>query len=50
MSPQPTAFPRSLVLAGIALWLLRDHRTRRREIADLEARASRRRSERQEQA
>ncbi|MFN4272325.1 MAG: heme exporter protein CcmD [Aliihoeflea sp.] len=35
-----------LVLAGIALWLYIDHRSRRRELADLEARGVRRRSER----
>ena len=35
-----------LVLAGIALWLMLDHRGRQRELADLEARGIRRRSER----
>jgi heme exporter protein D len=34
-----------LVLAGIALWLVADHRARRRELADLEARGVRRRSQ-----
>jgi heme exporter protein D len=33
-----------LVLAGIALWLAVDHRARKRELADLEARGVRRRS------
>lgn len=37
-----------LVLAGIAVWLVLDHRGRRQELADLEARGIRRRSERQE--
>lgn len=37
-----------LVLAGIALWLALDHHWRRRELADLEARGIRRRSERKE--
>ncbi len=32
------------VLAGIALWLAVDHRARKRELADLEARGVRRRS------
>ena len=36
------------VLASIAVWLALDHRGRRRELADLEARGIRRRSERQE--
>jgi heme exporter protein D len=35
-----------LVLAGIALWLAGDHRARKRELADLEARGVRRRSAR----
>jgi heme exporter protein D len=34
-----------LVLAGLALWLVADHRARRRELADLEARGVRRRSQ-----
>ncbi|MCO6391080.1 heme exporter protein CcmD [Aliihoeflea aestuarii] len=33
-----------LVLASIALWLFIDHRARKRELADLEARGVRRRS------
>ncbi|MGY6709997.1 MAG: heme exporter protein CcmD [Rhizobiaceae bacterium] len=37
-----------LVLAGIAVWLMLDHRGRRRELADLEARGVRRRSQRKE--
>jgi len=37
-----------LVLVGIAVWLVLDHRSRRRELADLEARGIRRRSDRQE--
>jgi heme exporter protein D len=39
-----------LVLAGIALWLFLDHRARKRELADLEARGVRRRSDRKETA
>jgi heme exporter protein D len=39
-----------LVLAGIAGWLAFEHRARRRELADLEARGIRRRSDRKEQA
>lgn len=35
-----------LVLVGIGLWLVLDHRGRRRELADLEARGVRRRSAR----
>ena len=35
-----------LVLAGISLWLAADHRARKRELADLEARGVRRRSAR----
>jgi heme exporter protein D len=35
-----------LVLAGIALWLVLDQRARRRQLADLEARGVRRRSQR----
>jgi len=34
-----------LVIAGIAIWLAADHRARRRELADLEARGVRRRSQ-----
>jgi heme exporter protein D len=34
-----------LVLVGIAAWLVADHRARRRELADLEARGVRRRSQ-----
>lgn len=37
-----------LVLAGIAVWLMLDHRGRRRELADLKARGVRRRSQRKE--
>ncbi|NMG38017.1 heme exporter protein CcmD [Chelativorans sp. ZYF759] len=37
-----------LVLAGIAGWLMLDHRFRRRELAELEARGIRRRSDRKE--
>ncbi|MFN3764578.1 MAG: heme exporter protein CcmD [Aliihoeflea sp.] len=36
-----------LVLAGIAVWLAADHRARRRELAELEARGVRRRSQAQ---
>ncbi len=34
-----------VVLAGIGIWLFLDHRGRRRELADLEARGIRRRSQ-----
>ncbi|WP_024587466.1 heme exporter protein CcmD [Aliihoeflea sp. 2WW] len=34
-----------LVLAGIAVWLVADHRARRRELAELETRGVRRRSQ-----
>ena len=33
-----------LILSAIALWLVIDHRARKRELADLEARGVRRRS------
>ena len=38
----------ALALAGLIAWIVLDHRTRRRELAELEAAGMRRRSDRRE--